>query len=58
MEIWVTDRLPTQHDADPQGTVRWGPRCPGLLLPWHQVRHGEPWTHSSAWKPPHPTDEQ
>jgi len=50
MTTWITDRLPTPSDADPFGQVRWGPNLPGMLLPYHQVRHGEPWTHSSAWQ--------
>ena len=50
MTTWITDRLPTADDADPQGQVRWGPNLPGMLIPFHQVRHGEPWTHSTAWQ--------
>lgn len=49
---WIRSRLPTQQDADPFDMVRWGPDKPGLLMIWHQVRYGEPWTHSSAWRPP------
>ena len=52
MTNWITDRLPTPSDADPQGQVRWGPNLPGMLMPYQQVRLGEPWTHSSAWTPP------
>jgi len=46
---WISDRLPTSADADLHGSVRWGPRHPGLLCPWQDVRPGEPWRHSSAW---------
>ena len=48
---YTTDRLPTPADADPLGMVRWGPNHPGLLCPWQDVRPGEPWAHSSAWRP-------
>lgn len=51
MTTWHTDRLPTAADADLHGLVRWSPHHPGLLVPWHNVRHGEPWTHSAAWRP-------
>jgi|GEM_PF-4916780 len=52
---WHTDRLPTAEDADPHGMVRWGPSHPGLLCRWDRVRPGEPWAHSSAWRPPETT---
>lgn len=48
----ITDRLPTPADADPQGMVRWGRDMPGMLMHWSEVRPGEPWEHSSAWRPP------
>ena len=52
MTTWITDRLPTADDADPDGKVRWGPNLPGLLMHWQGVREREPWTHSSSWRPP------
>jgi hypothetical protein len=48
---YTTDRLPTAADADPFGMVRWSPHHPGLLCRWQDVRPGEAWAHSSAWKP-------
>jgi hypothetical protein len=52
---WIRSRLPTEADADLHGQVRWGPDKPGMLMTWHQVRYGEPWAHSAAWKkPPEP----
>lgn len=50
MTGYTTDRLPTAADADPFGQVRWSPHHPGMLCPWQDVRPGEAWTHSSAWK--------
>jgi hypothetical protein len=50
MTPWITTRRPTSADADPFGQVRWNPHLPGMLIPWHDVRDGEPWTHSSAWR--------
>jgi hypothetical protein len=47
---WHRDRLPTAADADLHGLVRWGPNHPGLMMPWHDVRPGESWTHTSAWR--------
>lgn len=47
---WHTTRLPTAADADLFGMVRWGPTHPGLLCRWDEVREGEAWSHSSAWK--------
>lgn len=41
---------PTPADADPFGMVRWGPRLPGMLIHWSEVRPGEQWARSSAWK--------
>jgi hypothetical protein len=49
---WHTDRLPTADDADLHGMVRWGPTTPGLLMQWQDVRPGEPWSHTSVWRPP------
>jgi hypothetical protein len=40
---------PTETDADPFGMVRWGPRLPGMLIRWDEVRPGEQWAHSAAW---------
>jgi hypothetical protein len=51
---WHADRLPTAADADPFGQVRWGPQHPGLLCHWSEVRSGEQWTHSSAWRGANP----
>jgi hypothetical protein len=51
MTPWITDRLPSPADADLHGQVRWGPHHPGLLCHWADVRAGEAWTHSSAWRP-------
>jgi len=51
---WRNDRLPTAEDADPFGLVRWRPDAPGLLMPWHQVRRGEIWARSAAWRPAKP----
>jgi len=51
MTEWISDRLPTEADADPLGMVRWGPRLPGFLCPWSDVRAGEVWTHTSAFNP-------
>lgn len=48
---WTVDRVPGAADADLQGMVRWGPQHPGLLAHWSDVRLGEPWQHSSAWRP-------
>jgi hypothetical protein len=45
---WHT-HTPTAADADPFGMARWGPRLPGMLIPWNEVRAGEQWCHSSAW---------
>jgi hypothetical protein len=42
---------PTPADADPFGMVRWNPRLPGMLIPWSEVRPGEQWAHSAAWRP-------
>ena len=47
---WTNDRLPTAADADLQGQVRWGPQHPGLLCHWSEVRPGEAWARSAAWK--------
>ena len=41
---------PTAADADPFGQVRWGPRLAGMLIHWSEVRPGEQWAHSSAWR--------
>jgi hypothetical protein len=41
---------PTPADADPFGQVRWNPRLPGMLIHWSEVRPGEQWAHSSAWR--------
>jgi hypothetical protein len=49
---WHIDRLPTADDADLHGMVRWGPTTPGLLTHWRDVRPGEAWSHTSAWRPP------
>lgn len=49
MTDWITARLPTAADADLHDLVRWDPRLPGMLIPWHQVRPGEAWQHSAAW---------
>jgi hypothetical protein len=51
---WRNDRLPTAEDADPFGLVRWRPDAPGLLMPWRQVRRGEIWARSAAWRPTEP----
>lgn len=48
---WVADRLPTADDGDLEGLVRWGPLQPGLLIYWSDVRPGESWAHTSAWRP-------
>jgi hypothetical protein len=48
---WIQDRVPAAEDADLHGMVRWGPRMPGLLMRWDEVRPGEPWQHTSAWVP-------
>lgn len=50
MPAWLNNSLPTEVDGDVCGMVLWGKR-PGLLMPWHEVRSGEFWAHSSAWKP-------
>lgn len=50
MADWTADRLPTRNDADLLGMVRWGPRLPGMLIPWDEVRAGEQWAHSAAWR--------
>jgi hypothetical protein len=47
---WHT-HTPTAADADPFGMVRWNPRLPGMLIPWSEVRPGEQWAHSAAWRP-------
>ena len=47
---WVRDRLPTAADADEWGMVRWRPEAPGLLMHWSDVRPGEVWSRSAAWK--------
>jgi len=47
---WIDDRLPAEADADLHGQVRWGMRMPGMLMPWDQVRPGEPWARSAAWR--------
>lgn len=52
MAQWISDRLPTQQDADLHGQVRWNPKLPGMLMHWLGVRQGELWAHTSAWKQP------
>lgn len=47
---WITNRLPTAKDADCSDMVRWGKSLPGMLCRWTEVRRGEAWKHSAAWK--------
>jgi hypothetical protein len=47
---WHTDRLPTAADADLHGLVRWRPEASGLMMRWDDVRPGEAWAHTSAWR--------
>jgi hypothetical protein len=54
---WHCDRLPTADDADLHGLVRWRPDAPGLLMPWQDVRVGESWAHTAAWRPGEGNDE-
>lgn len=51
MTRWIADRLPAAADGDIHGMVRWGPLQPGLLMPWQDVRPGESWAHTTAWRP-------
>jgi hypothetical protein len=51
---WITDRLPTQADADEEGNVRMR-GLPGSSHPpinWTFVRPGMDWHHTIYWKPP------
>lgn len=56
-EDWITDRLPTEADADEHGEVL--ARVPSRWLPgeiwncsieWDQVDDGTPWRHTSIWR--------
>jgi hypothetical protein len=53
MSEWITDRLPTEDDADDVGCV-WHD-CKGKVyrLSYTAVKKGEPW-HSIAWPEPYP----
>ena len=60
--IWITDRLPTEADADEDGDVIacTTPRlCIDFFLyeKWHDVTPGWPWRHSQLWTPPTPAPE-
>ena len=59
-EKWITDRPPTEADADRDGDVRMkghpgacGTRGASLYccVHWSHVAHGAPWQHTSDWKP-------
>ena len=51
--IWITDRLPTEADADPDGNVR-NYSCG--YVQWDRIELGQTWTHSFYWKPKESTD--
>ena len=53
MSNWITDRLPTEADADDVGCV-WHD-CKGKVyrLGYTAVKKGEPW-HQIAWPEPYP----
>ena len=48
---WITDRLPTEADADFDGRVMVTTTTHGaaLLVSWDSVRPSEQWRHTSAW---------
>jgi hypothetical protein len=53
---WITDRPPTERDADSdlQVWVRERPECGGLrtLVTWTYVHPGVPWQHTGYHQPP------
>jgi hypothetical protein len=63
MANWVTDRPPTEADADREGNVwmRCSPNNSGQTyvrqeyVHWSYVKNGNPWKHTTPeWKPPTP----
>ena len=54
MTDWITDRPPTEADADADGEVL-APCCASrrarsAFVEWEQVPAGTPWRHTSMWK--------
>jgi hypothetical protein len=53
---WITNRPPTETDADSDGEVwvRQRPECGGArtLVPWTYVHPGVPWQHTGYHQPP------
>lgn len=62
MTDWITDRLPTEADADENGDVYvcTSPQLNKELFDcenWHDVTLGWPWRHTDLWTPPTPAPE-
>lgn len=60
MSEWITDRQPTEADADPDGEVRVrkSPTSDDYkYLHRSYVGPGVPWRHSTQWGPPAPAAE-
>lgn len=54
---WITDRLPTEADADEDGDVTVQNRLDvepsaGVYFIWSMVRPGMAWTHTDIWEAP------
>ena len=49
---WITDRLPTEADADGHGEVLAQDEPWGSFTEWEAVTTGTPWRHTSTWRSP------
>lgn len=50
---WITDRRPTESDADSDGDVKLhDPVIDSVFVHWKYVAEGAPWAHAPDWTPP------
>ena len=47
---FITDRLPTEADADCDGDVRLAHDESYTLVKWQFIASGAPWTHTERWR--------
>ena len=52
MTDWITDRLPTEADADEHGEVLAQGKTWSGFVKWKRVTTGTHWRHTSLWRSP------